>query len=606
MTAGLRDPADRSVDAAAGKALQSGGRISRIGLGIGPRAREAAAVVAGSLAVSAVMTWPVLRNPTKTVPQDLVDPLYFVWQIAWTGHALRTDPLGMWTTNAFNHAGTNLAYTDTVIGYAPFAAVFDLFGGVNAALLSYNLLYVLATALVFGSAYLLARVLGANTPGALVLAAAVAFAPWRLAHARHLNVLSTGGIVLAFALLAYGHGWVLRWHGLRDTGENPEPPARITRPAWIVAGWAVACWQLTLGFAVGIPFAWVLAGVMLTAAAIGWPQRPWDRRLVRADLGGGLAFTAVGIALTLPYLSVVHHFPIAARTDGMVGFYSPQGRSLVTAPAESWWWGGLQAAWRTGMTSAAEKTLLPGLVIAVLAVIGLRWSVWSVRARCGLGLSAAVFAVLALGTSAPGDGRYTYLLLFHHLPGWSALRTPGRLVLWTGLALGLLAAGAVTYAAARLGPRRTWRVTALLLVPATLVLAEGAGAVAQPVVPAPPIALKDVPGPVLIMPTSMQSDFLVMTWSTDGWPSLINGGSGFEPPHQSRLRTTAAQFPAPASAKVLRTMGVRTIVLVKSQAVRTQWERLATQPAELTRTQAYLAGASMRETKDALIFDLDP
>jgi hypothetical protein len=553
------------------------------------------------------MTWPVLRNPARTVPQDLVDPLYFVWQIAWTGHALRTDPLGMWTTNAFNHAGSNLAYTDTMIGYAPFAAVFDLFGGMGPALLSYNLLYVLAAALAFGSAYLLARVLGANIPGALVLATAYGFAPWRLAHARHLNVLSTGGIVLAFALLAYGHGWVLRRRDGRRRSRNGEGPDRPVRPLWIIAGWAVACWQLTLGFAVGIPFAWVLAGVMLTAAVIGWNERPWDPRVVRANLWGAVAFVVVGIALSWPYLSIVRRFPVAARTDGMVDLYSPHGRGLLTAPAESWWWGGLQATWRAGLTSPAEKTLLPGLVITVLALIGLRWSVWSVRARWGLGLAAVFFAVLALGASAPWDGRYTYLFVFHHLPGWSALRTPGRLVLWCGLALGLLAAGAVTYGATRLSRhRRTWRITAVLLLPAALVLAEGAGAVAQPIVPAAPVALRNLPGPVLVMPTSMQRDYLVMTWSTDGWPSLINGGSGFEPPRQSRLRRTAAQFPTPISAKVLRSMGVRTIVLIRSEAIGTPWQRLATQRVALTRAQAYGVGASMREAGDALIFDLDP
>ncbi len=568
---------------------------------LGRRGREIAAVAAGSLAVSAAMTWPVLRHPTRTVPQDLVDPLYFVWQVAWTGHALHTDPFGMWTTNAFGHAGTNLAYTDTMIGYAPFAAVFDLFGGMGSALLSYNLLYVLAAALAFGSAYLLARVLGASPPGALVLAGAYGFAPWRLAHARHLNVLSTGGIVLAFALLAYGHGWMLR---RRDTADDRRP----VRPRWIIAGWGVACWQLTLGFAVGVPFAWVLAGVMLVAAVAGWSARPWDRRVVRADLLGGLAFAVTGIALAVPYLSIVRRFPIAARTEGMVDLYSPHQRGLLTAPAESWWWGGLQSAWRASLTSPAEKTLLPGLVVAVLALIGLRWSVWSPRARWGLGLCAVLFAVLALGVAAPGGGRYTYLFVFHHLPGWSALRTPGRLVLWCGLALGLLAAGAVSYAA---GPavrasHRSWRATALLLVPAALVLSEGAGAVAQPVVPSPPVALRSLPGPVLVMPTSMQHDYLIMTWSTDGWPSLINGGSGFEPPKQSRLRRAAAQFPAPQSAGVLRTMGVRTIVLVRSQAIGTAWEPLATQPVALTRAQAYGVGATLRESRDALIFDLRP
>lgn len=597
-----------------------GGSRARAGSHPGLRAhgREIAGVICGSLMVAAVMTWPVLRNPTRTVPQDLVDPLYFVWQIAWTGHALRTDPAGMWSTNAFGHVGGNLAYTDTVLGYAPFAAVADATGGgVGAALLSYNLLYVLATALAFASAYLLARVLGARAPGALVLAAAFAFAPWRLAHARHLNVLSTGGIVLALALLAYGHGWMLRRRARRAAAPDQppaEPPARRpVRPGWIMAGWGVACWQLSLGFAVGVPFAWVLGAVMLAAVVLGWRQRPWDPAMVHADRWGAALFILTGLALTVPYQLVVRRFPVAQRTEEMVALYSPHPLGLITAPAENLWWGSIQAGWRTAMAAPAEQALLPGFVLIVLAVIGLRWSAWSVRARVGLALSAVLFAVLALGVSTPGDGRFTYLAAFRYLPGWEALRTPGRLVLWCGLALGLLAAGAVTAAADRIDRRSRprgrasgWLRVAVLLVPAALVLSEGAGTLAVPTVPSPPMALKSLPDPVLVMPTSMQGDYQVMTWSTDGWPDLINGGSGFEPPKQSRLRRTAAQFPTQQSAAGLRRMGVRTIVLIKDQASGTAWQWLASQPVALTRAQALGVGATMRDTGPALVFDLAP
>jgi hypothetical protein len=482
---------------------------------------------------------------------------------------------------------------------------------VPAALLSYNLLYVLAWALAFASAYLLARVLGARVPGALVLAAAYGFAPWRLAHARHLNVLSTGGIVLAFALLAYGHGWMLRRRTLQAGDPAAQPAPRRVRPGWILAGWGVACWQLTLGFAVGVPFAWVLGGVLLVAIVIGWRSRPWDARVVRADLWGAALFVVTGLALTVPYQLVIRHFPVAQRTEKMVELYSPTSRGLLTAPGESRWWGSLQAGWRTGLMAPAEQALLPGLVLVLLALIGLRWSAWSGRARAGLALTAVFFAVMALGVAAPGGGRFSYLIAFRHLPGWEALRTPGRLVLWCTLALGLLAAGAVTAAADRVARRAVTRRArvlwaGLLLVPAVLVLSEGSGAVAAQVVPQQPVALKSLPGPLLVMPTSMQRDFLVMTWSTDGWPRLINGGSGFEPPQQSRLRRAASRFPSMDSAAQLRTLGVRTIVLIKAQAPGTAWQPLASQPVSLTRAQAARVGATTADTGPALIFDLRP
>jgi hypothetical protein len=577
----------------------------------GRRLREVLYVGFGSLAIAAAMTWPALRHPTRTVPQDLNDPLYFVWQIAWTGHALVTHPGSMYTTNAFTSAPGNLAYTDTMIGYAPFASlVSGLVSGTRGALLTYNLLYVLAAALAFAGAYLLARVLGARVPGALVAAAGYGFAPWHLAHARHLNVISTGGIVLAFALIAYGHGWSFR--------PADERPALARRPGWIVAGWLVACWQLSLGFALGVPFAWTLMLVMgiavLTWLGRGRPAVP--RRVVLASGFGAAVFGLAGVLLALPFQHVVHQFPVARRTEHMVHQYSPPLHGLLTAPPESWWWGSAQSGWRAGMNAIPEQTLLPGLVLIVLALVGLGYSAWTVRHRILLAAAVLLTGVLAAGTSAPDGGRWTYLLVFRHFPGFQAVRTPGRLILWCTLALALLAAGAVTKAADRAPIRRRVRAVGvrrpqwsgpaavLLLVPALLVLAEGVGPVEQRRVPPVPVALRSLPGLVLVLPTSQVRDYLVMTWSTDGWPELLNGGSGFEPPAQSKLRRVAQAFPTGDSVQLLRAQGVRTVLLVRSQAEDgTPWSRLARQPTQWLDAHP-IAGLQVSYRPDAVVYEL--
>jgi hypothetical protein len=592
----------------------------------GGRGAEVAVAALGSLALAVLMTWPALRDPASTVPQDLGDPLYFVWQLAWVGHALTGDPSAVWTTNAFSGAPGSLAYTDTMLGYAPASA---LAHGMRGALVVYNVLFVLVAALAFLGAHLLARVVGACRYGALVAAAAFAYAPWRLAHERHLNVLSTGGIALALALLAYGHGWHLRRTAAAPpggpvTGPPAGPPGgpapgsrRPARPGWALAGWLVACWQLTLGFAVGLPFAWALVTVLAVATGTGLlralpasralracrarrdggaPAVRHSRRLLAADALGLSAFAVTGVLLAIPYRRVVADFPGARRTEEMLHLYSPPLHGLVTAPAESVPWGGLQAGWRSGMDAVGEQALLPGFAVLALALAGLGYSAWTVRHRVLLGAGTLAGAVLCLGTSAPGGGAFTYLPLFHHVPGWEALRTPGRLVLWVTLCLGLLAAGAVTRLAEDVARRRAGRapalapsrwggrpaaggVAALLLLPAAAVTAEGAGRMTYPRVPPPPAALAALPQPLLVLPTSQGGDFLVKTWSTDGWPLLANGGSGFEPPSQARLRRDLAGFPDARSVAALRALGVRTVVLSPERARGTPWDGAADRPA---------------------------
>ena len=241
-----------------------------------------------------VLTWPTLRDPASTIPQDTGDPTLQAWQVAWGGHALLTNPFQVWHSNTFYPEPYTYAYSDTLLGYAPFGMIGD---GPVAAVVRYNLLYVLTHALALFGAYALARQVGAGRAGAAVAGVSFAYAPWKLAQAGHLHVLSIGGIALALAMLARGHGWSLR-HGHRpDRG----------RPGWVVAGWAVAAWQVTLGFGIGLPFAYALGsalprqcgdvrrGLVAAAGPAGGaappaPGRPGRRdRIRRGDPGDGRA-----------------------------------------------------------------------------------------------------------------------------------------------------------------------------------------------------------------------------------------------------------------------------------------------------------------------------
>ncbi|MET8951631.1 hypothetical protein ACWEO4_12205 [Streptomyces sp. NPDC004393] len=69
--------------------------------------------------LAVLLTWPTARYLTTTIPQDVYDPLLQAWRIAWGGHALTTDPAAVWDTNAFFPEPLSLAYSDSLLGYAP-------------------------------------------------------------------------------------------------------------------------------------------------------------------------------------------------------------------------------------------------------------------------------------------------------------------------------------------------------------------------------------------------------------------------------------------------------------------------------------------------------
>jgi hypothetical protein len=356
-----------------------------------------------------------------------------------------------------------------------------------------------------------------------------------------------------------------------------------------VAGWLVAAWQVSLGFALGLPFGYVLGAFLLVVVlatpikrlrsrtvVLGWP-------LMVTDMLGAVLVAVVGVLIAVPYLKV----PAGGRSVAEIDFYSPPLRSLLIAPAESRPWGAAHAAARSALSWPPEMTLLPGFVLYALALIGLVFSVWRWWQRLLLLAGVAIAVIFMWGDGFFG-GRWTYLPLFGHFPASFDVRVPGRLMLWVTLLLAVLAGGAVAefvrraeyFSAQRIPPWPGPWLRLAMLVPLVLVLAESLNATPHPLAPAQPAALRTVRGPMLVLPTGPASDQTVMLWSTSGFPQIANGGGGFAAAHQAELRQKVASFPDPASINYLRGLGVVNVLLLRPQADGTPWERAGDIPVD--------------------------
>lgn len=549
---------------------------------------------AAGIGLSVAMFWPVVRHPATKIPADIGDPTLQAWQMAWAGHILKQDPAGLWHANAFYPERYSYVFSDTLLGYAPAGLIGS---GPVAALVRYNCVFVFAFALAFIGSYALVRQVGGGRLAAAVAAVGFAYAPWHWNQCGHLHVLSSGGIVLSLAMLARGHGFTLR----RDR------PAGPPRPGWALAGWVVAAWQITLGFGIGIPFGYLLGGLVVAGTVWAVRRRPaLPRRLIRADAAGGVLFGLVTALMVYPYLRMIAEHPYARRGIDELEFASPQPVGLFTAPGRSVLWGQMLVDVRTAMSAPTEQTLFPGLTLCALAVVGLFVSAWSRRARLWLLGGTVLTGYLALGLNVPFGQHVGYVLLFRYAPGWDAIRTPGRLTLWTTLLLAVLAAGAITELARRVGPalrgapavsgtpaprgtpalprprsgaapggttpggtaslpRPLAALAAVALVlPLLTVTVEGLHRLDFPVVPPAPAAMRTAPAdPLLVLPTGFVPDENAMLWSTDTFPRIVNGGSGFTPRLQGRVREAMKAFPDGSTVRLLREVGVRTVIVLK-------------------------------------------
>jgi hypothetical protein len=518
-----------------------------------------------------------LANPVTTIIGDAADPTGQAWLLAWDGWALRHGLGGLWDTNAFYPDHNGLAFNDSLLGYAPFGLIGT---GPAAAMLRYNLVYVLSFALAALGMYALARQLGAGRVAAALAGAAYTYAPWRYGHDGHLNILSSGGIVLALAMLARGHGWSLR-------GYRPER----RRPGWAVAGWLVAAWQITLGFGIGLAFGYVLLLIAVLGAA-GWllaGRPPLGRRLVLADVGGGLVFTAVSVSFAVPYVQARAQNPNAARSLDYIALFSPPARGFLVAPRSSLVWGDAHRAAREALGAVSnEKTLLCGLVLYALALAGLFRSAWSVPTRLFLAAGVLIGMLFALGTNGPA-----FVLLWKFLPGFDGSRTPGRLILWPTILLCLLAAGFVT-ALGDIVRRRSLPAAAPVLarvvtVPLLLlVLVEGLPTMDHVPIAGEPAAMAAAAGPMIVLPSDESIDLNIMLWSTNGFPTMVNGAASAVTPGHQAIRDLMRKFPNADSVRRLRSIGVRSVVVLRDRIGGTPYERAADGPITglgVTRTE---------------------
>ncbi|OFW75392.1 MAG: hypothetical protein A2Y55_05775 [Actinobacteria bacterium RBG_16_68_12] len=348
---------------------------------------------------------------------------------------------------------------------------------------------------------------------------------------------------------------------------------------------------MTLGFTLGLQLAYLLAVLGAIGALALLRRRLWplDRRLMAATALGLVVFAATAALMAQPYLRVIDAHPEARRTPEYVESFSPELRSFLAAPSESWLWADASHRARAPLAAPEEMSLFPGLMISLLALVGVIVSVYPRWLRIGLAAGVIVCALLSLGVrdvSGPEKYLTPFRLLYEVAPGWDGVRAPGRINTLTSLGLALLA-GAGLCGLERQARRRvaSSERTAIRALPAAgallligVILTEGLGPLAHPRAPAVPAGQLLATAPQLHLPAGFHDDLVYSYWSTAGYPATVNGAGGFDPDSYDRLRKAVKGFPDARSVSVLRKLGVRTVVLHPDRAAGTPWEDTAERP----------------------------
>jgi hypothetical protein len=462
------------------------------------------------IALTGAYTWPLARHVASAVPHDRGDPLLVTWILWWSTRAV---PLTAhwWNAPAFYPAAGVLGYSENLLSLVPIAA--PIFAASNTPLLAYNVLFLLSFVLSGLGAYFLGRVLTSRHDAAFVAAVAFAFAPYRLSHLNHLQLLSAYWMPVALGAL---HLY------LRDRRLSM---ALLFAAAWVLQSLASGYYMFFLS--------------LLAVLWLGW----FGRRLALKDLLRLGICWAGAVAIMTPLLlgyRAIHERYGMKRSSVEIVYYSADMAGIVSASAESLMWSGLHAV------REIEAEMFPGLTVVLLVIAG-TWMLRRRKEESSPQRSAFIFytatALLMwlltlgprpslLGRPLGVSGPYAVLM---YLPGFDEMRVPARL--WMLAVLCLSAASALVVAQVS-----TDRIRRIIVVVGVAGLLLDGWPRSFTLAAAPELRPPADIGAVarLGLPLAMNETESMYQTIGDGLP-VFNGYSGYEAPQHPALRDLLAR-----------------------------------------------------------------
>ena len=551
--------------------------LIRAGLSRGP---GGIVVLASYVLVTAALAFPLVGRLASALPGDGADPVLNAWILWWNTQALPlTDQ--WWNAPAFHPQARVLTYSEHLLGLMPITApVYWLTGN---PVIAYNVTFLLTFVLSGWTAYLLGFELTGRRDAAWLAGIAYAFAPYRMSHLAHLQVLASFWMPLALVgLHRYardGRSRWLVWFGAATLMQGLSNSYCLLYFPILVGLWAVwfsrtvGWWRqvgaiAASGLLAMLPLVPILLVYSDAHEAQGLRRGMEEILPLSADLTGLLSVT--------PYLSVWGSLSLFQNPEQQL---FPGLTVVILLGAGLWRMRGWQFSDSGSRALRVVRTVAGTLLVLVVTVLVVRmltgpWSIEPLGVRISVNrldkifpqvfvlflvsvlvsplgvtawrrrspvafylLAALVLGLCAMGpypavagTSFMADSPYRLLL---QLPGFDALRVPARF--WMLVLVCVSALTALAYA--RVVPPGRRRGVAVLAALAAGMLADGW--VRFPTLPAPyrsPLLDARAVGPVLELPVGWRDDdsAAMLRGAGHGQP-VVNGYSGYAPAYYGAM-----------------------------------------------------------------------
>jgi hypothetical protein len=517
-------------------------------------------ILPGFVLAGLAFTWPLAAHFTRSLPAvfDPVDPQLQFFILGWDLHRLATGLPGVFDAPIFHPEPRTLTYMDHLLGEALLAAPVAATAGLAAA---YNSLVLLSFALSGWAFYRLVRWLGVSRAGAFACGLLYVASPYRLSNLGNLNQLQTQlvpvALLLALRFAAKGK--------TRDLGWSAAVLAIQSYLGWYYAFHiAMACAILGLWLwhekAPGLrPLPWVRLGLAAVAALLLMAPGAWPYWLQHSTLEGfqrTLGKAALYSADLVDYVRLNEENALARMLELPTGDLAYAVGVVATLLGIA----GILSV-RRGTTTLPNAALSATSVARAMGIVGL------------------VSFVLSLGPILQVAGRrffvpLPYAVLYFVIPGFTAMRAPGRFAGLVLIAVLVFAAWGYDSIRSRLAggaARAAWFAGVVAL---SVVLAWS-----SPIPLVEPPRAEDMPethqwlaqqpGDFAILELPMpaseaeegERDARRQVWILYHGKRRIDGISGFSTPAHEAFRSLMQTFPDPEAVKALVEAGARYVVV---------------------------------------------
>ena len=553
--------------------------------GRGAAVKRAAALPAACIAyalLTLLLTYPLVWHLSSVFPHDAGDPVLNTWLVWWNAHEI---PLTSrwWNPPTFHPLPGVLALSEHLLGLAPLTSPIQWLGA--SPLAAYNVAFLLSFLLSAAAAYWLVLSLTGRHDAAFIAGLGFGFAPYRMSQLAHLQVICSYLMPVALTAL---HRYVAegrrRWlvvFGLSWLLQSLTCGYYLFYFSVLVGLWVLwfAARPPTLGRALAILGAWASSAACLVPILLGYERIQRQLGLQRAGFetdffSADVASLIQGSALLrfwkLPFrlgTSESLLFPgVAAVTlvalAVLVTLHRDQGSKPILPRVRAVLWvltGAFALVALSPLLLGPWRLALPGVTLSVgqpykplsLATLcGLALMVTSGRFRAAcrrrsiLGFYACAAGLMWLLSFGPSPRLMEHQLLYRApyawlmwLPGFDALRVPPRFAMLATLCLAVAAGCAFVILTARF--TRAGRIAALTICAAGLCVDGWIARLPLITAPRPIELLQQAPrwAAVLELPLGEgTADAAALYRSIRHRRALVNGYSGFTPPHYVVLR----------------------------------------------------------------------